>query len=1091
LNLHELNAPTFANGPDLPWSSIDECKPVLIVHDSHGDHDFTGRFEDVENEELEVIRFQKEGGTCGKLSILNALFVKHPEQFPQPPFGGKTQVLDWLADVYTTTPSTFGVPIGVSGSRGKDLLSYCTDSVLPRLCNPNEIVAIEKYGTKFTNIDIPGSNKLSENNVRLLGVIGSLLKIRLGQLMNFVEHVSERTETRDAQHEEEEFTSTPIHHDEQTKRHKGVPIDSAALFKILDTTAKSNRSTSCRTIDGSSQDKKTPEKPLSNEAKDSNKASEANSFDTDVLETKLENIKRIAKALDVPNTSDDEASLERARSHQSPSRMSSAAPSCRELLLEVTDDASYYKESDMVSRPYLKEESLSSLLAKVQGQLLTSEKISLLHSLEQVAKTVELSQSQKQHEKQQAKSLSVSAPLFPNPTKPPRPVTGFLSKLHAVRKNTSELVQKKSGGIVTSSSPFIKGVIESNPFVTASSCLFRGTQDALQLFESQTDGPVKNNASPTKPETSHPHCEDTSLEILETIPPSSEKSKESVKIEDGSPKNLTTKLPTVKVNQSSQQKSSLLGGSPPTSMWLKTSTEIFRTPIGRPILDEGHISIELPSGILRERPQILGESQSISPTEKAVLRKAHYRMAKACGLPVDIRVAHRKHWHGEMVDLKGKDLVRQNEDPFGMELRPSTPISDSPTKSPTPLPRDENEATFRDTQVPWLMDRMTQPLKLTKRSKRYNKSTLEKLETPQQPFEKVEEEVENIFDRQSAKNIFTESGLMDRFMHNCSQGLRHSPLTLPFSNQVQPGRTKYSGELNLTTNWGYLAKSESLQDAHNSHRVDMWPHQHPNQDMTHRLLETHCQWPTPPHPGSSQGQKLPRAPIMHASIHNTRRPPPGLGFSPKLPAVQSSNHGKHDYSDLLSNLRDVRLPPSYPKRLPTGKPPIPRDHMIHPIDMPQWSEAHRTARQEENINCLPEPHEFRPMPRIPPPGILVQSMLQPPPGEKGYLEELAHRIRPLDAAVRFQTERANQVEQLAGWLHREGQRLNVRINALQQSNIALSDRISLTNMRATVAEAESTRLREENHELQDQCDQWEVHFQFALGQGLSPEDFGL
>jgi hypothetical protein len=1094
-----LIAPTFANGPDLPWSSIDECKPVLLVHDCHGDHDFTGRFDDVTEKELDEIRFQRPGGTCEKLSILNALSVSHAEQFPLPPFGGKSQVLDWLADVYAPRPGIFAVPIGVSGGRGKDLLSYYTDSVLPRLCNPNEIVAIEKYGTKFTPINIPDAGLLSESNVQLLTVIDSLLKIRLGPLMNFVEHVSELTETHDERDDEEVFIKKAPKDNDERNFH-GIPIDSAVLLKILDPKAKSNRSTSSRTIDDSTPDE-TPDKPVPKDVTSTDNRSRTDSLDTVAALAILDNIKRMAKTIEVPGASDGDASVERGRPYLSPLNSSSTAPSDGKPFSEVAEDISYLKELDTLADFPDKEESISPLLHKSTQQLLTPPGgVSLLPSFEQVIKVGSFSHYETQGEERQAISHVLEAGPTENSANSTRPVTAFLSKLLAVRKSDFGSVKTKQDHLFTTASSFVKGITELDPFVRLTTCSSGGPQNERQSSQLQTaGGPIEYASSPAKLETLSLPRENVLIVSPKRSYLSLENSDVPGKTEDGNPAGLN-ELQLSEANQLLLQGQAAPEDSQHAKTWLMRASDGPKTPVGRPIPDDERVRVELPAGAMRKtiRPPVTSEPSS--PTEQMLLQRAHYKMAKACGLSLDVQLANNFTQQVKMPDYKGKTPIRPNQDPFGMEPQSCSPLSDYPTQSPTPLPRDENEATFQDTRAPWLLGRMTGPLMVTEMSQYQNSLSSDKTsQSSRNPPTNNVAKAENPFDQESVKKIFSDTAMVNCFRQNCSQGVRHST-TIPPNRGDTPGgngRSNYIREFTMRTRSTHTSQSSSFQPPEQINRDDTRPSSQQNSITTRQsLVQNNGSVISQHRQGPSRPRQLTAVQTLLVTDQTARGPPPGLGYSTEAaaagPAQQPTSGQPPDYSELLSNLRDTRLPPDYPTRLPTGRPPTPHDHTIHPIDMPQWSEAHQAAIRAENVNGLPEPAQYRPVPRLrPPPGINIPVTQTQLPRERDYLEELSQRIHYLEGAVRYHSIRANNAEYAYGVLHREGQRLAAKVEEVQQRCGIYENRVWASNARATAAETDAARLREENQELRNECDSWEVHYQFALQRGLSASDFGM
>jgi hypothetical protein len=241
--LHEIIAPTFENGPDLPWTPLDEIDCVLVAHQDC--RDFTGRYDDISGLEINTIRENRQ--TNVNLSLINAIAAKHPNLFPPSPsvdvLGSKLHVLNWLEDATINRPGTFGVPVGVSPSSKRDKLEYPTDSVAPQLDNANQAITI----TKYANENHPPGGETSEQNIKQLNVVFSLTSITYNQLENFIEHIAETLTVSSKSAIPNEVDTPKSKYCDTPGSCGGVKLDTAGLLRILDPYSKANRSSSTLT----------------------------------------------------------------------------------------------------------------------------------------------------------------------------------------------------------------------------------------------------------------------------------------------------------------------------------------------------------------------------------------------------------------------------------------------------------------------------------------------------------------------------------------------------------------------------------------------------------------------------------------------------------------------------------------------------------------------------------------------------------------------------------------------------------------------------------------------------------------------------
>jgi hypothetical protein len=220
---------------------LDERKLVLYAFEEHGDHDFTGRFDSVMEEDIDTVLSQAPGGTCLSLPVLNSIWIQYPELFisaenqTQCP---KRTLSGWLEEQYVNQSASFGVPIGVN-SRQNDKLAYPTDNLVPRLNNPNEIHGIDIHGERWPSIDEVHSQALTEQNITQLNMTDLLTTLSQDRLENFISHISPRNKSSVSRYSSSPASIRPI-------------INPVKLHRALEARASPNRSTST----GSNQSKR-------------------------------------------------------------------------------------------------------------------------------------------------------------------------------------------------------------------------------------------------------------------------------------------------------------------------------------------------------------------------------------------------------------------------------------------------------------------------------------------------------------------------------------------------------------------------------------------------------------------------------------------------------------------------------------------------------------------------------------------------------------------------------------------------------------------------------------------------------------------
>jgi hypothetical protein len=985
--LNDVIAPRYENGPDLPWSAIDECRIVQYAAVEPFDNEFTGRFEDVDEREIHNVRAQKPGGTCRRLSILNALAIRYPTDFWAPPIESKNtkiQILEWLAIEYTTRPGLFGV---VLGADPRHQSGDETDSTQPRLNNPNEIKGIEKYYTNKAEQNLYDSQKLLAINIRQHNTVDALLKVTVDQLQGFIEHLPEINDT------DSNLSDDDSAYNFTTKERGDTRFIDSDVLKVLDPQARINRATSIIT----NSTPKTEFWPVVLSPTSSSSPGSEESIDTDILQARLDCIR------------DEAVELQKAVDLDTPnfeSRGNSIIIRPSNSVRGVTCYAVDWHHQDVPPAPVFS----PPVLARSVCSSLSPNRV--------------------------ARSISPSL----NGTNKGKPLIQFGDVLIFRSANG---VRAQPAWDPAPNAPILPSI--------------NAQHEHLSLDYPLSYPLVHDNGVNQEPLMTHITSKNPT-----TCPPfSSQRLSDNLDTELASSKNL------------GRPKNRLYNATPipPPSLGIFSSSSIVETvSIPRPNspTDLRHIhrfrlrSLRTPvnskplpdySGRVSLHEELAGPT---SPCERALIRKREYKLAKMEGRhPNQYAPGNtRRLAAGETPEPDHIDIL-------GIAPRDGDALSEYSVKSPGPLPRDENEATFRPAIQPFLMGRMTQPATLTYFN---NTSVGEGNEGTQI----VETKPENPFAERSPRNVYTLGGLARRL-----EGLGVDSDTNEPATGVEP--PKLDKKFNPSTSLSHQV------DRHSSLEGPPGPRQ---KSRYTRLFNETTEVPPPPRLGYS-GSRTVRSsqygPLLSSGM-------PGYGVTQRE-ELQKTLH-------TLANLRDHRLPAYFPPDLPTGKPATPRDHQCAPIDMPQWSQAHHEARAVENIYGRPEPSEFRPVPHIAMPVIDAPNVAPVPDGTKAYLEELSQRILNLEAEVQNQTRRAEAANKLKAMLHRECQRLEVQLRKEREEYESAVHRDHSQKMEIGRLQLWANNMKDlvlardrEIEDLKFGNDQWEVHWQEAVQAGWLPESF--